>query len=191
MTDLYPKLPSDDKINFMLDKQKLLKEKLVHYKKIKSKWVVANTVLKSVGISVSCMLAGASILTLTPLSLPIAAAILSGISIGNVSVSNLIVEGFTYKRKRYFQRKCDHVNNYLNKMETLFIKCKEDGQITSHEFEQFQRLLKDFENDASLKSEIKSKDVKKVEKMAKKEIRQQRLNLLYSNILQEQQQKLN
>ena len=37
------------------------------------------------------------------------------------------------------------------------------------------------------KSEIKSKDVKKVEKMAKKELRQQRLNQLYEKTLQELQ----
>ena len=37
------------------------------------------------------------------------------------------------------------------------------------------------------KSEIKSKDVRKVEKMAKKELRQQRLNQLYEKTLQELQ----
>ena len=53
-------------------------------------------------------------------------------------------------------------------MEILFIKCKEDGQISPDEFELFQKLLKDFENEANIKAEIKSKDVKKVEIMAKK-----------------------
>ena len=55
-------------------------------------------------------------------------------------------------------------------METLFLKCKEDGQISPNEYEQFMRLLKDFESGMNAKSEIKSKDVKKAEKMAKKEI---------------------
>jgi hypothetical protein len=192
---LYPKLQDEErndlhKVNYMLDKQKLLKEKLAHYKKIKGKWSVANTVLKVAGISVTCILGGASILTVTPLAIPLAAVILSGVSLGNMSVSNLLVEGFTSRRKRYFKRKCDHVRAYLNKMETFFIKCKEDGQITPNEFDQFQKLLNDFENESSLKSEIKSKDVRKVEKMAQKEIRQQRLNMLYNSVLQEQQQKL-
>ena len=151
---------------------------------------VANTVLKVAGISVTCILGGASILTVTPLGVPLAAVILSGVSLGNMTVSNLLVEGFTSRRKRYFKLKCDHVRAYLNKMETFFIKCKEDGQITPNEFDQFQKLLNDFENESSLKSEIKSKDVRKVEKMAQKEIRQQRLNMLYNSVLQEQQQKL-
>ena len=47
-------------------------------------------------------------------------------------------------------------------METLFIKCKEDGQISPDEFELFQKLLKDFENETSLRTAIKSKDIKKV-----------------------------
>ena len=73
-------------------------------------------------------------------------------------------------------------------METLFIKCKEDGQISPEEFEQFQKLHKEYENAMiNTKSEIKSKDVKKVEKMAKKELRQQRLNQLYEKTLQELQ----
>ena len=56
-------------------------------------------------------------------------------------------------------------------METLFIKCKEDGQISPEEFEQFQKLFKEYEGEMiNTKSEIKSKDVKKVEKMAKKGI---------------------
>ena len=191
---MYPKLHDDErsdlhKMNFMLDKQKVLREKLAHYKKIKSKWAVASRVLKITGISVSCILGGASILTIAPFSIPIAAAILSGLSLGNVAVSNLLVEGFTNKRLRYLRLKCDHVKNYLNKMETLFMKCREgDEQISPDEFEQFMRLFKEYENGMNVKSEIKSKDLKKAQKMAKKEIRQQRLNILYNNVLQEQQQ---
>ena len=91
---IYPKL-HDGKMNFMLDKQKALKEKPVHYKMIKSKWSLANTVLKITGISVSSILGGALILTIAPFRIPIAAAILSGLSLGNVVVGNLLVEGFS------------------------------------------------------------------------------------------------
>ena len=180
---VYPKLP-DDKMNFMMDKQKALREKLAHYKKIKKKWSCANTALKITDISLSCILCGASILTMTPFSIPIAAAILGGISLGNTAVTNLLTERFTSKRKKYFRQKCDHIKDYLNKMETLFIKCKEIPE----EFEQFQKILKEYESGMiNTKSEIKSKDVKKVEKMAKKELLQQRLNQLYEKTLQELQ----
>ena len=184
---MYPILP-DDKMNFMMDKQKALREKLAHYKKIKNKWSCANTALKITGISLSCILCEASILTVTPFSIPIAAAILGGISLGNTAMTNLLTERFTSKRKKYFRQKCDHIKDYLNKMETLFIKCKEDGQISPEEFEQFLKLHKEYENAMiNTKSEVKSKDVKKVEKMAKKELRQQRLNQLYKKTLQELQ----
>ena len=129
----------------MLDKQKALREKLAHYIKIKSKWSFANTVLKITGISVPCILDGASILTIAPFSVPIVVAILSGLSLGNVAVGYLLVEGFTNRHLRYLRQKYDHVKSYLNKMETLFIKCMEDSQI-SPKFELFQMLLKEFEN---------------------------------------------
>ena len=109
-------------MNFFLDKQKALREKLAHYKKIKNKWSHKNTVLKITGITVSCILGGASILTIRPFSTPIAAAILGGISLGNTAVTNLLVEGLTSKRRKHFEQKCDHIKDYLNKMETLLIK---------------------------------------------------------------------
>ena len=111
-------------------------------------------------------------------------AILSGLSLGNVAVGNLLVEGFTNRRLRYLRQKCDHVKSYLNKMEALFMNSPD-------EFEQFMRLIKDFEIGMNVKSEIKSKDLRKVQKMTKKELHQQRLNQLYKKMLQEFQQKLN
>jgi len=187
---IYPKL-HDDKIKIMLDKKKVLREKLAHYKKIKKKWSIANTVLKSVSISVSCLLAGAAIVTVTPFAFPVVAAILSGLTIGNTTIGQLLVEGFTIRRKKYFQQKCDHVNNYLNKMETLFIKCQEDGIITLDEFEQYQKLVHDFEKDLVLQSEFNSKDVKRIEEQVKKDVHQEKMRTLYSTILKEHQQKFN
>jgi hypothetical protein len=191
MTDeIYPKL-HDDKIKIMLDKQKALCEKLAHYKKIKKKWSTANTVLKSVSISVSCLLAGAAILTVTPFAFPVVAAILSGLTIGNTTLGQILVEGFTTRRKKYFQQKCDHINNYLNKMETLFIKCQEDGKITLDEFEQYQKLVHDFEKDFSLQTEFTSKEFKNIEEQVKKDVHQEKMRTLYNNILKEHQQKFN
>ena len=100
----YPKL-YDGKMNFMLDKQKVMRKKPAHYKKIKSKWSLVNTVLKITDISVSCILGGASILTIASFSIPIAAAILSGLSLGNIAVGNLPVEGFTNKHLRNLKQK--------------------------------------------------------------------------------------
>ena len=40
-------------MNFMLDKQKDLRQKLAHYKKIEGKWSFENIVLKVTDISVS------------------------------------------------------------------------------------------------------------------------------------------
>ena len=104
---------ADGRLNYMTDNLKRLREKHAHYKRVKDNWSITNTVLKITGISVSCVLAGASILTVSPFSVPIVAAILGGISIGNISLSNLLIEGFTSKRKRYFRLKCDRINEYL------------------------------------------------------------------------------
>ena len=71
----------------------------------------------------------------------------------------------------------------MNKLEILFLKIKEDGQVTPTEFKLFQGLVKEYESGMiNSKSKIKSKDVKKVEKMAKKELHQQHLNQLYEKI---------
>ena len=67
-------------------------------------------------------------------------------------------------------------------METLFMN-------SSDEFEQFIRLIKDFESGMNVNSEIKSKYVKNVEKMAKNDLHQQHFNQLYEKMLQEFQQK--
>ena len=99
---------------------------------------------------------------MTPFSIPIAAAILSEISLSNVTVSKLLIEGFTSKRKKYFQQKCNHINEYLNKLVMLFVKIQEDGQISPDEFNLIQKLLMDSEKRSSLKTAIKSKDIKKV-----------------------------
>ena len=67
----------------------------------------------------------------------------------------------------------------MNKLEILLLKIKEDGHVAPTEFKLFQGLLKEYESGMmNSRSEIKSKDVKKVEKMAKKGLRQQRLNQL-------------
>ena len=101
----------DDKINFMLDKQKVFLQKLAHFKMIKSKWSLVNTVLKITGISVSCILSGASILIIAPFSIPIVVTTLSGLSLRNVTVGNVLVEGFTNKHLRCLRQKCDLVKN--------------------------------------------------------------------------------
>ena len=81
---IYPKLADDShKAEFILEKKRYLQEKLTHYKKVKHHWSIANTILKGVGISVSCILTGASIITLGPFSVPLAAVIMSGLSAGN------------------------------------------------------------------------------------------------------------
>ena len=190
---LYPKLQSSDSesrgmLNFMEDKVKQVQKDLARYKKIKNKWSVANTVLKGTGISVSCVLAGASILTVAPFSLPIAAAILGGVSIVNISLSNLLIEGFTSKRKRYFREKCDYIMSYLDKMKVLLLKIKQDGQVTPTEFKLFQELLMEYESETSLKTAIKPKDFKKIEAKAKKQVREQQKNMLLHETIQKFQQ---
>ena len=186
MTDqLYPRLDVDAKVTYMLDKQKLLKAQLRHIEKVKRRWSKANTALKATTVAVTCILGGASILTAAPFSLPVVGAILGGVALTNTAVSNLVVEGITSKRKRYFRRKYDHVKEHLNKMELLIIRSKEDGQVSIAEFDQFQQLLKNFET--LQEDDLKSKDVKRVHRMVKNEMRQRRLNQLYTKSLESQQ----
>ena len=87
----------------MEDKVKLLQKDLTHYKKIKSKWSVANTTLRTCGISLASLLAAATAAT-APLSVPIAIPIvLAGVSGANITFTELMIKSFTGKRKRYFR----------------------------------------------------------------------------------------
>ena len=46
---------------------------------------------------------------MTPFSIPLAAAILESVSLGNTAVTNMLIEGFTSKRKKYFEQKCKNM----------------------------------------------------------------------------------
>ena len=154
---------SDAIPNFMEDKVKLVQKDLVHYKKIKSKWSVANTTLRTCGISLASLLAAATAAT-APLSVPIAIPILlAGVSGANITFAELMIKSFTGKRKRYFREKCDYIKSYLDKMEVLLLK----SQVTPTKFKLFQELLKEYGSETRLKSAIKSKDLKKIQKKAK------------------------
>ena len=73
-------------------------------------------------------------------------------------------------------------------METLLSNVRRMDRFLLKNLSSFKKLHKEYENAMiNTKSEIKSKDVKKVEKMAKKELRQQRMNQLYEKTLQELQ----
>ena len=138
---VYPKLPDS---THMEDKLEHLKKELACYKKIKSKWTVANIMLRICGISVTSLLAGASV-TVASLSISIASFVLAGVSIASITFTESMIEGFTGKRKRYFRQKCDYIKGYVNKLEILLLKIKEDGQVTPTEFKLFQGLLKEYE----------------------------------------------
>ena len=86
-----------------------------------------------------------------------------------------------------FREKCDYIKSYLDKMEVLLLKSKEDGQVTPTEFKLFQKLLKEFESKASFQAGIKSKDFKKIQKKAKKEVREQQKNMLLHETIQKLQ----
>ena len=195
---VYPKLHDGERSgdfyisNFKLDKQKTLDEKLIHYMKNKGKWSRINGRFKFNGVSVAVLLGGCSLVFAFVLNIPTVALVLGIGAIIAAIINYITSEKFISKHKIYFQKKANHVKNYSDKMETHFIKNQEGKQISPKEFEQFQKMLNEFEYGMNSKSEIKSKDVKKVEKMAKKELRQQRSNQLYRKTLQEfQRQKLN
>ena len=185
---VYPKLNDDGMLNFMEDKVKLLQKDLTHYKKIMSKWSVANTTLRTCGISLASLLVAATAAT-APLSVPIAIPIvLAGVSGANITFTELMIKSFIGKCKRYFREKCDYIKSYLDKMDVLLLKSKEDGQVTPTEFKLFQELFKEYESETRLKSAIKSKDLKKIQKKAKKQVREQQKNILLHETIQKFQQ---
>ena len=154
---IYPKIHADgqalgpgpavqsDKINFMLDKQKTLREKLTHYKKIKRRWGHGNTGLKITGYTLTAILSGLAILAgafwisfsrylRRLINIKWWWVLLHQSKVTLLNVKNIINKSMIISK------------SYLDKMEVLFIKCKKDGQIFPQEFELFHRLLKEYEN---------------------------------------------
>ena len=68
-------------------------------------------------------------------SIPTVIIVLVCVSLGNTTLTNLLGELFTSKRKKHFRLKGEHAKDHLNKMEILLVKCKEDKQIIPAEFE--------------------------------------------------------
>ena len=66
--------------------------------------------------------------------------------------------GLTSKRKRFYQQRIELVKEYINKFFYYFVKCKEDGFITIEELQNFDKLLKEYNNKIL---EIKLKQNKK------------------------------
>ncbi len=131
-----------------------LKHKLKHYKKCRNRWKKANRIIHGLGVGVGLAVGGTAAAVgivgtsgvLIPIAVPITLA-----SVG--AIETVITESVAFaliKRKIHkFGEKVNLVSLFVNRMYLLYHRAIEDKKITLEEIEEFQSLVKEYENEMS------------------------------------------
>lgn len=126
---------------FMNEKRKQLEDKLNHYQKLKNKWGKADVIIKSIGIGlIFTTTIGSVIISTGGLISPVIFALLSGFTAGEAFISEGLVIGLTSKNKSKYRKKCEEINNVLNKTYVHMQKVNRDGIITEQELNEFCKI---------------------------------------------------
>ena len=128
----------------LLNKKQELTTNLDRYTKLKVRWTEYNDIVRSIGHTISALLALATVVFSCPLGIniptiiPIVLGSLTGI---DTTITELIARRYTRRRKYYFADKCSEVISMMDKANYLFYKALIDGVITDNELAQFTQLI--------------------------------------------------
>ena len=185
--ELYPAIPSIEtnnqnikelsnaRVKEMLNKKQELEKDLRHYKKVRSHWTRLDSTIKIIGTvaAVSASL-GATVTTMitgVPILIP---AILAGIAALDGALTEIVVVGWTSRKKKIFREKCELIQSYIDKLYIYTEKCKQDNIITIEEIENFHKLIDEYNNTIRAKrlgvKDRKEYDYEKLEKQAHREV---------------------
>lgn len=190
--EIYPKIMEESEVDKMLEiklsdlrrkdmlnKQHELQSLLKRYTKIIRKWSIANTVVKSIGLTL-VVGAGtaAGVITILPIVLlPIFVVALSGSSVVSTILTESIVLSLTSRKRKHFMKKILLVREYYNRLYIYFENARNDGIIKIEELEVFQAIYQDFYNkhyELKNKQDIEMNYMyKEITKTAIKEVRKE------------------
>jgi hypothetical protein len=131
-----------------------LKKDLTRYQKVGKRWKKAATALKIISIvilgattvvSIACGVTAA----LSPVFISIMAAIAAGESV----LSGALILGLMKKKKKKYIVKITLIKEYIDKSYFTYQKMNSDGIITLEELQQFQALIKEYDDAANQLSE--------------------------------------
>lgn len=172
---------------YMVEKINEIKKDLIHYKKIKTRWNNADSTLKIIGISLTCVGSIATVVTTTPIGLLTVVPIILGSATGIQSfINGVLITSLTNKKKSAYREKIEYINSYLNKLFIFMEKAKNDNDITMEELKIFQKICKEYQNGLTggflqkpLESEKKENNYSKKEiKLAKNLVKEKRVKKL-------------
>ena len=139
------KLLSDSRVKEMMNKKIELEKELKHYKKVRLHWTRLDSTIKIVGTVATVITAVGASVTASIVGVPIVIpGILAGISAVNAGLSEIVIVGWTSKKKKIFRERCELIQSYMDKMYIYTEKCKQDGIITIEELKSFHKLIDEY-----------------------------------------------
>jgi hypothetical protein len=89
-----------------------------------------------------------------------------------------MVMGFTTRKKKFYEEKCQLIRSYLDKLFYYMEKAREDGIITTDEIQGFRRIIEEYyQRKGSIYEPqmkyLESKDFIKIQKAAKTEAKKE------------------
>ena len=183
------------RVDEMIKQRSALEKDLSHYKKCRTYWGRFDSTVKVVGTVTTFSTAiSASVLALVaaPYLIP---GILSGVSVINTTLSEVIIVGLTSKKKRLFRDKCLLIQGYLDKMYVYMERCKGDNVISIDEIEGFHKLMEEYLSEMNhLKMSASDSKYIRIEKeaqrMAQQELKKELLQKYKERAIQDLRSKL-
>lgn len=208
MSELYPSLidkkdmgtsPNEEnielnksRIKLILEKKHNLEKDLNHYKKLKRKYNFCYKGIKYIGFGITGVVSVASIILLPSVGLvavPVLTSIFSGVSVGTAVFTPLILKIQNVKQRKY-RNKCKILEINLSKLSYYFEKIRDDKIITLEEYEGYMKLVENLNDKLKKNDLLHQKEVDKLEKKAKNEVRQEAIQHHYDKLVEKYKKNL-
>ena len=145
IVNIYPSSKEIQKIRLdnLLFKEKMLEDKLKHYKKIKRKWIILKNILHYSKYPISgILIVGDLILILFPPTLIFAIGSIS-LTVSEIVCTNILEDSLLKIKVNKYKKKCIDIQSLIDKLYVFKNKALKDGIISDLELDEFDNLLKD------------------------------------------------
>ena len=151
MTEVeFNNLLTTDRKRVMNPKIAEIENRIKHLKKIRRKWALADNIIKTLGITFTCLLTLiTTIINVLPKdsinqnTLQILTAVFSSLAAITAVSSEGTILGFTGKNKTKFIKQIRQQELKLNRSYIFYEKARSDATISNEELEQFMKILED------------------------------------------------
>ncbi len=131
--------------NEILSQKHKVEEEINKLNKLKSKWNLANNIIKYSGYTIFLSTGAAATVCASLVTAGIAvpsSVILTTSSIGliHTSITKVFSKTITSKKTKKYRKKINVLNSYLDKMFVFFEKARSDQLISNDEIEEFKKL---------------------------------------------------